>query len=58
VPYAYDPAVFGTAGVANMLIIIENNGKTRDLDADNDGTIFYPKDGKYPISAEQRLIWR
>ena len=58
VPYAYDPAVFGTAAVVNMLIIIENNGKTRDLDADNDGTIFYPKDGKYPISAEQRLIWR
>jgi len=41
-----------------MLIIIENNGKTRDLDADNDGTIFYPKAGKYPISAEERLIWR
>jgi len=58
VPYAYDPAVFGTAVAINMLIIIENNGKTRDLDADNDGTIFYPKDGKYPISAAQRLIWR
>lgn len=48
----------GTLSLSDILILVSNDGTLHNLDKENDGKTFYPKDGDTPIFSSGSVIWR